>query len=468
MSTTATATGTTRQVVGFCESMTFDSLPAEIVHLAKRHILDSIAVMLGGIPNEASQIVQRLVRKQGGRPEARVVGADWQGPVASVAFVDGVAGHVLDYDDTQLATHRDAVYGLLTHPSVPCLAAALPFAEAARSTGRDLICAFAVGTEVECRLADASFPRHYYDGFHSSGTFGHFGAMVACARLAGLNGDRLAAAMGLAGAQAAGLRENFGTMTKSFHVGKAASNGVLATLLAEDGFTAASDILEAPRGFYNAAAGGFYPEKLAPRLGRPWFFQDPGVSIKPHPSGSLTHPGMTLMLRLIKQHDIRPDQIAAINVGTNKYMPNALKHPRPTTELEAKFSMQFCLAILALERKGGIAEFTDAATQRPDVKAMIEKVNFYVHDELEALGYDQMWTQLDINLTDGRTVSGRTRVGRGHPEDPMSDGELADKFRECASNLLAPAQVDRAIGIVFDLDRGSTVDELMAAVTRDA
>ena len=174
---------------------------------------------------------------------------------------------------------------------------------------------------------------------------------------------------------------------------------------------------------------------------------------------------MTLMLRLIREHDIGPDQIVAINVGTNKYMPNALKHPRPTNELEAKFSMQFCLAILALDRKGGIAEFTDAATRRPDVRAMIEKVNFYVHDELEALGYDQMWTQLDIKIADGRTVRGRTRVGRGHPEDPMSDQELTDKFRECAGNLLVFSQVDRAIEIVFDLDRGGRIDDLMSAVT---
>jgi 2-methylcitrate dehydratase PrpD len=465
MSTPESAAGATRQTLEFCQSVSFDSLPREVVHLAKRHILDSLAVMVGGVSNEATHILHGVLSQQQGAPQASAVGMAWRGPITAVALANGVAGHVLDYDDTQLATHRDAVYGLLTHPSVPCLAAALPFAEARGRSGKDLLTAFAVATEVECRLADASFPRHYYEGFHSSGTFGHFAAAIGCAMLAGLTGPRLASAVGLAGAQAAGLRENFGTMTKSFHVGKAASNGALAVLLAEQGFTAAPDIFEAQRGFYRAAAGGFYPEKLVPKLGRPWFYQDPGVSIKPHPSGSLTHPGMTLMLRLIKEHDIRPDQVVAIDVGTNQYMPNALKHPRPTTELEAKFSMQFCMAILVVDRKGGIAEFTDAATARPDVKAMIEKVNFYVHPELEALGYDQMWTQLDIRLADGRTVSGRTRVGRGHPEDPMSDEELGGKFRECAEGVLSADQTSRTIDIVFGLDRAAHLAELMGALT---
>ncbi|MGE3844190.1 MAG: MmgE/PrpD family protein [Vicinamibacterales bacterium] len=455
----------TRAVVDFVERMRFASLPREVVRAAKRHILDSLAVTLGGVSNDATRITHAIVEAQGGATDAHAIGTTWRGPVPSVALVNGVAGHVLDYDDTQLATHKEAVYGLLTHPSVPCLAAALPFAEARHRSGRELIAAFAVGTEVECRLADASFPRHYYEGFHSSGTFGHFASVVATAMLAGLRGDALARAIGLAAAQAAGLREHFGTMAKSFHVGKAASNGVLATLFAERGFTAAPDILEAPRGFYQASSGGFYDQKLVPRLGNPWFYIDPGVSIKPHPSGSLTHPAMTLLARLVADNGIRADQVALINVGTNKYMPNALKHPRPTTELEAKFSMQFCLAILLIEGRAGIAHFTDDATRRADVRALIEKIDFSVDDELESRGYDQMWTRLDLHLLDGRTISGETRVGRGHPDDPMSDEELAAKCHECAGSLLSPGAIDRTVDLVFGLEHEADVRRLVAAFT---
>lgn len=462
--TTAT-TNVTQHVVQFVENTTTEQIPGDVAHLAKRHILDAVAVTLGGVSNHATQIAQKVLSLQGGAPEASAIGFNWRGPVTAVALVNGIAGHVLDYDDTQLATHKEAVYGLLTHPGIPVMASVLPLAEARGLSGKDVIRAFAVGNEVECRLADASFPRHYQHGFHASGTFGHFGAATGCASLIGLKGERLAMAIGLAGAQAAGLRENFGTMGKSFHVGKAASNGVLAILFAEQGYTAAPNILEATRGFYNASSGGFYADKVIGQLGNPWFCQEPGVSIKPHPSGSLTHPGMTLMLRLIHEHDIKPEQVGRVNVGTNKYMPNALKHPRPTNELEAKFSMQFCMAILLLDGKGGLTEFTDEAPHRPDVLAMIEKVNFYVHDELEALGYDQMWTQIDIELKDGRTITGRNRVGKGHPEDPMSDTELANKFRECADSVISKDQMERAIDAVFTLESARDLNRLMEVLT---
>jgi 2-methylcitrate dehydratase PrpD len=455
----------TREVVEFVESTTNQRIPTAVAHLAKRHILDAVAVTLGGVSNQATRIAQKVYAQQGGSPEATAIGFHWRGPVTSVALVNGIAGHVLDYDDTQLATHKEAVYGLLTHPGVPVMASVLPLAEARGLSGKDVVRAFAVGNEVECRLADASFPRHYQQGFHASGTFGHFAATTGCASLIGLGGEKLAMALGLAGAQAAGLRENFGTMGKSFHVGKAASNGILAVLFAEKGYTAAPNILEATRGFYNASSGGFYIDKIVGKLGNPWFCLDPGVSIKPHPSGSLTHPGMTLMLRLITAHDVSPEQVVKVSVGTNKYMPNALKHPRPTNELEAKFSMQFCMAVLLLDRKGGLNEFTDEATRRPDVMAMIEKVDFYVHEELEALGYDQMWTQIDIELTDGQVISGRNRVGKGHPEDPMSDAELANKFRECAEGVITREQTERAIEVIMTLEEAADLANLVKAVT---
>jgi 2-methylcitrate dehydratase PrpD len=236
------------------------------------------------------------------------------------------------------------------------------------------------------------------------------------------------------------LRENFGTMMKPFHAGRAAESGVVAAEFAALGFTAAPTILEAPRGFFRAAGGGYDEAAILGKLGGPWTFLDPGVSIKPHPSGSLTHPGMTLLLSLIKQHDIRPQQVARLKVGTNQNMPNALIHHRPTTELQAKFSMEFCMAILLLEGKAGLAEFTDEVVNRPDVQAMIQKVDFGVHPEAEAAGYDKMTTIIEILLTDGRTISGRADFGKGSPANPMSYEEVADKFRECAAFSRWPSE----------------------------
>jgi 2-methylcitrate dehydratase PrpD len=196
---------------------------------------------------------------------------------------------------------------------------------------------------------------------------------------------------------------------------------------------------------------------------------DPGVSIKPHPSGSLTHPGMTEMLRLIRANNIRAEDVVRVRVGTNHNMPNALIHHRPVNELQAKFSMEFCMAILLLDGRAGLGEFTDEMVQRPDVKAMIEKVDFVVDEDAEAAGYHKMTTIIDIQLADGRKVSGRSDFGKGSPADPMSYDEVADKFRENAAYAKFPsAQAEQVVAMVRDLESLPSLDALMAALTRPA
>ena len=155
-------------------------------------------------------------------------------------------------------------------------------------------------------------------------------------------------ALGIAGSEAAGLRENFGTMTKPFHAGRAAESGVVAAEFASLGWTATDEILESPRGFFHAAGGGWDPAAIMGKLGNPWTFRSPGISIKPSPSGSLTHPGIGEMLRLIRENHIMADQVASVDVGTNKNMPNALIHHDPKDNLQAKFSMEFCMAAALL------------------------------------------------------------------------------------------------------------------------
>jgi 2-methylcitrate dehydratase PrpD len=221
-------------------------------------------------------------------------------------------------------------------------------------------------------------------------------------------------------------------MTKPFHAGRAAEAGVVAADFAKAGWTAAPGILESPRGFFQAHGGGYDLDAIRGKLGNPWTFVTPGVSIKPNPSGSLTHPGMTTMLELILANDIKPGEVERVDVGTNHNMPNALIHHRPRNELQAKFSMEFCMAILLLERRGGLPEFTDEVVNRPDVQAMIERVKFGVHPDAEAAGYDKMTTIIDIHLKDGRVIAGRADFGKGSPANPMSYDEVADKFRGCA------------------------------------
>ncbi|HWH76391.1 MAG TPA: hypothetical protein VNT76_03425, partial [Candidatus Binatus sp.] len=236
-------------------------------------------------------------------------------------------------------------------------------------------------------------------------------------------------------------------------------------LLAKAGFTAATNILEARRGFFNAMAGGYDESKISGRLGQPYFLQTPGISIKPYPSGSLSHPAQDLILDLIKQHDLRARDIEHIDVGTNSNVPNALIYPMPKTALEGKFSIPFCMAIAVLERKAGIAQFQDRKVRDKRVVELMKRVTLYVDDELEALGYDQVRSRIRIRLKNGSVIEGRYDVARGHPHKPMSWDQLADKFRDCAALVLADKNVDEAIQLVARLETLASLRPLHKALS---
>lgn len=456
--------GLTQEVAGFVAKTRYRDIPAEVVRLAQGFILDGLGVALAGSTERGTRIVQTHIRQLGGKSEATVLGTGLTVPAAKAALANGVAGHAMDYDDTQLSTSKEAVYGLLTHPTTPVLAAVLAIGEKEKVSGQELLLAYILGVEVECRIADAINPRHYQSGFHSTATMGGLGAAMAAGKLLRLKEEVLMRTLGIAASMASGLRENFGTMTKPLHAGRAAENGVTAALLGQAGFSAATNILEARRGFYNAMAGGYDESKVTGRLGHPYFMQAPGISIKPYPSGSLSHPAQDLILDLVMQHDLQPKDIESIDVGTNSNVPNALIYPMPKTALEGKFSIPFCMAIAVLERKAGIAQFKDRKVRDKKVVSLMKRVTLYVDDELEALGYDQVRSRVRIKLKDGRVIEGRYDVARGHPEKPMSWAELGEKFRDCASLVLSRKNTEEAIQLVGRLEQLRSIAPLIRAL----
>ena len=455
----------TMHTAEFVVNLKLADIPAETLELGKKSILDGLGLALSGSKAETWRFIQEYLKPFGFPPSggAAVLGSTVRLPARFAAFANGVAIHVDDYDDTQLAVGKDRVYGLLTHPTVCVLPAALATAEVEGKSGKDLLVAYHSGVEVECKIAEAISPRHYEDGFHSTGTCGVFGGTAACAKLKGLDVVHTSRAFGVAASHAAGLRENFGTMMKPFQAGHATESGVVAADFAAIGWTAAEQILEAPRGFFHAYGGAYDPSAIVDRLGNPWTLQNPGVSIKPFPSGSLTHPGMTELLRLIRDNPIRAADVERLEVGTNHNMPNALIHHHPQTGLQAKFSMEFCMAILLLDGKADQTKFTDAVANRDDVQKMIERVHFYVDPEAEKAGYDKMTTIIKITLKDGRTISGRADFGKGSPSDPMSYDEVAEKFRGCAAFAEWPSsKANQVIDMVRRLEDLSDVRTLTA------
>jgi 2-methylcitrate dehydratase PrpD len=457
----AAARGLTEYVAAFVVNTGFDAIPADVIELGKKSMLDGFGLALAGTRAQTGPLALAYLDLEGSRGAATLIGTKRRTSVQLAALVNGISIHADDFDDTQLAAAKDRVYGLLTHPTVAVLPAAFALAERTRASGRDLTLAYHLGVEVECKVAEAIAPRHYGDGFHSTGTCGPFGAAVACARLLGLDAAKTRMAMGIAASRAAGLRENFGTMTKPLQAGHAAQAGVEAAQLAQLGWTAAPQILEAERGFFHAEGGSFDPDAILHRLGAPWTFASPGISIKPYPSGSLSHPAMSEMARLIAMHDIRAEQVQKVDVGANHAMVQALLHHRPKTGLEAKFSMEFCMAILLLERKAGLGQFADAVVQRPDVQQLLEKVHYYIDPKAEAAGYDKMTSMLRVTLKNGQIVSGEASFGKGSPTDPMSYDEVAAKFHGCAEYAgWSAARADAVVARVKNLESAADLRDL--------
>jgi 2-methylcitrate dehydratase PrpD len=467
VTSTPTPPGLTWHVAEFISQTRTRDIPADVIELGRKSILDGFGLAIAGSVAESGHIVVAYLRDlcAGAKSECTILGTELRVPARFAAFANGISIHADDYDDTQLAIAKDRVYGLLMHPTAPVLPAALAAAERAGASGSDFTGAYHVGIEVCCKIAEAASPRHYQDGFHTTGTCGVFGAVAAASHIAGLDPDAAAAAIGLAGSQSAGFRENFGTMTKPFHPGRSAESGIVAVDLVSRGFSATRNVLEAPRGFYRAAAGGYDNDAIFGKIGNPWTFANPGISIKPHPSGSLTHPAMAVMLELITNNDIQPNQVTKIRVGTNRHMPTTLLHHEPKTELQAKFSMQFSMAILSLRRRAGLAEYTDETVTSKPVQEQMAKVEFYVNEEADAAGFDKMTSIVEIVLNDGRVLCGKADFGKGSPANPMSWAEVVHKFEECAGHGgLSPAHAREVVAIVEDLEGLKDIRQLTKAL----
>src|SRR5882672_7035355 len=427
------APGLTEYVGEFVWQTKYEDIPGEVIELGKKSILDGLGLALAGSKAQSGALCRQYLETIGVCDgKSTIIGSARKTSPRFAAFVNGVSIHADDFDDTQLAVAKDRIYGLLVHPTVPVLPAVIALAERGGVSGKEFMLAYHLGVEVECKIAEAISPRHYQEGFHSTGTCGPFGSAAACVKLLHFDRTKILNTFGLVASQSGGLRENFGTMTKPFQAGHAAESGVVAAELGALGWTAATEILEADRGFFHAFGGSYEPAFLMNRLGKPWTLASPGVSLKPYPSGSLSHPAMTELMRLIEANDIRPEEVEKVDIGANHGMTNALLHHHPKTGLEAKFSMEFCLAILLLQRKASLGDFSENVVQRPDVQAMIARINFYVDPAAESAGFDKMTSILRIHLKNGKVISGESAFGKGSPANPMTFDEASVKFRGCA------------------------------------
>ncbi len=460
-----TDNGLTRDAVSFALALRFEDLGEEVLRISRRCVLDGLAVALAGSEQPAIEVLDRYVRKVGGAPDARVIGdSSLRLPAHLAALWNGLAGHAMDWDDTQLAEGPGRPYGLLTHPTMPALSAALAVSDLIASEtgkpvdGRWFLTAFAAGFEVECKIAEAINPDHYIKGFHSSGTIGTFGSAVTVAKLLGFDEKQMAQTIGIAASMAAGIRAGFGTMTKPLHMGRAAENGVTAALLVREGFTGSEEGLDGQWGYLAVAGRGGDPELVLGRFGNPFSIVSPGVSIKPSPCGVLTHPSMEAMLSVMRENRLAPEDIKQVRLfaGSNVLVP--IRFEVATTELEGKFCFPFLLAAIILRGKAGKAEFSDAFVQSQACQDMQRRIGTTFDQTIEEMGWERIRSRLEVEAVDGRRFERWADENyRGGPHNPLSDAELERKFRDCAAGLLDDRRIQRLFDLVWTLEEQADV-----------
>jgi 2-methylcitrate dehydratase PrpD len=454
----------TREAAEFAAALRYEDLPADVLHIARRCVVDGLAVMLAGSAQPALDVLDRYITKIGGHGQARLAGhGALRAPAHLAALWHGLAGHAMDWDDTQLAEGPGRPYGLLTHPTVPPLSAALALSDSVgHIDGRAFLTAFNAGVEVESKIAEAINPDHYMRGFHTSGTIGTFGSAVCAAKLLGLDAGRIAETMGIAASMASGIRANFGTMTKPLHVGRSSENGVTAALLVAEGFTANREALDGKWGYLAIAGPGGEPDLVRGRFGAPFSIVSPGLSIKPYPCGVLTHPSMDALLFLMREHSLEAGDIEKITLYAAKNILGPIRYTFARTELEGKFCMHFLLAAIAVAGRAGKAEFTDDFVARADVSDMQRRVETIDDPEIEAMGFERIRSRIVVETKSGKKIERWADENyRGSPHNPLSDEELEGKFRDCAAGLIGDAATGAVLQRIWHLEDEANPADLL-------
>ena len=455
-------TNITAEAAIFAASVRYQDIPEEALNIGRRCMIDGIGQFVAGCVTEPVEIVAADVAEQGGREEALLLGQkETKVPATLAARVIGTAGHALDWDDTQASKDPRHVYGLLTHPTVPPLAASLALAQKLGNvSGQDFMAAFQAGFEVECKIAEWMLPEVYKRGLHASAAEGTIGAAIAAGKLLKLDEKEFRYAIGIAtSCSAAGIRANVGTMTKPLHFGAAAENGILAAQLAARGLEANDSALDGDYGFLSVFAGGVFDEKLEQGFGNTYSIVDPGVSIKPYPSGILTHQSMDAMLALVLEHDIKPENVEAITFHAGSNILKPISYSFANDHLEAKFCVPALLAMIVLKRQAGQNEFSDEFVQSSAMVDMQNRITTTLDSDIEAQDFDKIRSKIVLTTRDDKThEQWADERYRGSPDNPMTDAEVEDKYRICTDGILSPDRQERLLGAIWAIDDAAIKD----------
>jgi len=448
----ATPPPVTDTLARFVAETDYSSISERALANTEMHILDTLGVALAAVSTPVATIAFDYCTRTGGASEASVWGTHLKLSVPMAAFANGLLAHALDYDDWDAYIH-------VGHPTSALTAAALSLGEFADASGKDLLKAYALAIEIIAKIA-ANAPNVQDRGFHSTPVFGSIGAAVATASLLKLEPERIKAALGIAASGAGGIHRQQGSMVKPFHAGNAARNGVEAVLLAQQGFTADAAIIEAPRGFCDTFFGPATCdyEKMITSLGKPYFLESPGLGLKLPPCSAPQFLAADAALHLKREHNIRFSDVAKIEVSIPPLRYQRHYHPEVKTGLRGKFAINYVVALCILDGKLEIETFTDAKANDPQVQQALSKVHVIVDKTIPEPG---PYCPVTVELTDGTRFAYTARIAKGHPENPMTENEVLDKFRSNAKSVISEKQSKALIATILKLE---TVDNVRALV----
>ena len=438
-------------------AIAFDTLPEAAVGWARIGILDTVGVTLAGAPEPCARIAARVLAAAPG--PALIFGTRAGAAAPDAALINGTAAHALDFDDCSNT--------LGGHPSAPMLPALFALAEGRAVSGADLIAAYVAGYETETRIARAVNFHHYEKGWHPTATLGSFGAAAACAHLLGLAPAEIATALAIVASFASGIKANFGTMTKPLHVGHCARNGLTAALLAAEGFTANPDVFDHGQGFFRVfnGAGNFDRDAVLRDWADPLDILRPGLAIKQYPCCGSTHPAIDAALALRAAHGLAAERIAHVVSWTH---PRRLAHtdrPHPSSALDAKFSVQYCLARALAEGQVVLSHFMGDAWAAPAIRDLMERIEAAPHPAMAMADTAHFGAELRVTTTDGRSLVHRVDRPLGRTaENPLPAAILEAKFLDCARRSLRPDAAERVLALLRRLETLTDIAALRDAL----
>lgn len=443
-------------------ALSFNALPAEAAHWAKVGILDTVGVTLAGAREDCTRIVDGIAAR-GATGPSLIFGGNRRTAPLEAALVNGTASHALDFDDM--------TNNLGGHPSAPILPALFALADETGASGRDFIAAYVAGFETECKIAMGVHFYHYTKGWHPTATLGVFGAAAACAKLLKLPDDKTATALSIAASLAAGIKANFGTMVKPLHVGHCTRNGMFAALLARDGFSAGDRVFEHKQGFFNVfnGEGNYDAGKILPAWAQPLDIVKPGIAIKQYPCCGSTHSALDAILKLAREHKPAADDIERVDVWTHTRRLEHTNRPEPKSDLDAKFSVQYCMARALLDRRISIEHFEGRAYEEPAVRKLLPRVHAAPYTTAQFPAENHFGAEVRVQLRGGRALSAKADQPFGRTSDnPLPAALLKEKFENCAARVLPRERVAALYPAIQGFENLKDVREVTAIIAGES